>query len=148
MARWPINAWMHVMAAIAISSDCISVGIVVELIAISTDCASMDVDGGFNGGFDGVFDGGFDGRFHLAVLGYWPQQSVWQLRQEAFMAISRVGLTGSLLNELAVLQTCFNGYQPRGRKGSLTAISREGVRAIIIVTQPSYREVGVRFFKG
>jgi hypothetical protein len=61
---------MHVMAAIAISSDCISVGIVVELIAISTDCASMDVDGGFNGGFDGVFDGGFDGRFHLAVLGY------------------------------------------------------------------------------
>jgi hypothetical protein len=44
----------------------------------------MDVNGGFNGGFDS----GFDGRFHLAVLGYRPQQSVQQLRQEAFRAIS------------------------------------------------------------
>ncbi len=51
----------------------------------------MDVDGGFDGGFDGRFNvgfcgwfnGGFDGRFDLAVLGYQPQQSVWQLRQEA-----------------------------------------------------------------
>jgi hypothetical protein len=36
----------------------------------------MDVDGGFDGGFNG----GFDGRFHLAVLGYQPQQSIQQLR--------------------------------------------------------------------
>jgi hypothetical protein len=50
----------------------------------------MDVDGGFNGGFDS----GFDGQFHLAVLGYWPQQSVQQLRQAAFTAISGEGLTG------------------------------------------------------
>ena len=72
MARWAINAWMRVVAAIAISSDCISIGIVVKLIAISSDPVSMDVDGGFEVGFNG----GFDGRFHLAVLGYQPQQSI------------------------------------------------------------------------
>ncbi len=54
------------VATIAISLDCISIGIVVESIAISLDCVLMYVNGGFNGGFDG----GFDGRFHLAVLGY------------------------------------------------------------------------------
>ncbi len=82
MARWPINAWMRMMAEIPISSDCISIGIVVKLIAISSDRALMDVDGGFGGGFDGGFDGqfnnwfdggfggGFNGWFHLAVLGY------------------------------------------------------------------------------
>ncbi len=59
------------VAAIAISSDCILIGIVVESIAISLDCVSMDVDGGFEGGFNG----GFDGRLNLAVLGYRPQQS-------------------------------------------------------------------------
>ncbi len=64
------------VAAIAISSDCISIGIVVKLIAISLDRVSMDVDGGFDSGFNG----GFDGQFHLAVLGYQPQQSVRQLR--------------------------------------------------------------------
>jgi hypothetical protein len=60
----------------------------------------MDVDGGFDGGLDG----GFDGWFHLAVLGYQPQQSIRQLRREAFMAISPEGLTGLSLNELVVLQ--------------------------------------------
>ncbi len=60
------------MVAIAISLDCILLGIVVESIAISSDRVSMDV----NGGFDGGFDGGFGGRFHLAVLGYQPQQSI------------------------------------------------------------------------
>ncbi len=62
MARWPINAWMRMMAAITISLDCILTGTVFESIAISSDCVSMDVDGGFNDGFDGWF--------HLAVLGY------------------------------------------------------------------------------
>ncbi len=71
-----MNAWIHVVVAIAISSDCISIDIVVELIAISLDHVSMNVDGGFNGGFDH----GFHGRFHLAVLGYQPQQSILQLR--------------------------------------------------------------------
>jgi hypothetical protein len=61
----------------------------------------MDVNGGFNSGFNG----GFEGGFHFAVLGHQPQQSVCQLRREAFMAISREGLTGSSLNELVVLQT-------------------------------------------
>jgi hypothetical protein len=75
---------------------------IVELIAISLDCVSMDVDGGFNGGFDS--------RFHLAVLGYQPQQSIQQLRQEAFMAISREGLKGLLLNKLVVLQTHSTGF--------------------------------------
>ncbi len=60
------------VVAIAISLDCILIGIVVELIAISSDRVSMYVDGGFDGGFDR----GFDGRFHLAVLGYQPQGSV------------------------------------------------------------------------
>ncbi len=54
------------VAGVAISLDCISIGIVVELIAISSDCVSMDVDGGFDGGFKG----GFNGQFHLAVLDY------------------------------------------------------------------------------
>ncbi len=60
---------MRVMAAIAISLDCISIGIIVESITISLDCVLMDVDGGFDGGFDS----GFDSLFHLAVLGYQPQ---------------------------------------------------------------------------
>ncbi len=64
------------VTAIAISSDCKSIGIVVESIAISSDRVSMDV----NSSFDGGFDGGFNSQFHLAVLGYQPQQSVGQLR--------------------------------------------------------------------
>jgi hypothetical protein len=91
------NCKMSVMVAVAISLDCISIGIVIELIAISSDCALMDVNGGFNGGFGS--------RFHLAVLGYQPQQSVRQLRQEAFTAISQEGLMGLSLNKLVVLQT-------------------------------------------
>ncbi len=82
------NCKMRVMVAIAIGLDCISIGIVVKLIAISSDHALMDVDGGFDGGFDigfngrfnghfnGGFNGGFNGWFHLAVLGYRPQQSI------------------------------------------------------------------------
>ncbi len=66
----------------------------------------MGIDSGFNGGFDG---GLFD-QFHLAVLGYRPQWSVQQLRREGFTAISQEGLTGSLLNELVVLQALFTGY--------------------------------------
>ncbi len=65
----------------------------------------MDVDGGFDGGFDSGFNGGFNGRFHLAVLGYQPQQIVQQLRWEAFTAINQEGLTGLSLNKLVVLQT-------------------------------------------
>ncbi len=49
------------MAAIVISSNCISIGIVVESTVISSNRGSMDVNGGFNGGFDGGFDGGFNG---------------------------------------------------------------------------------------
>ncbi len=93
----------------------------------------MDVDGGFDGVFDGWFDdrfnvwfdgglnGGFNSWFHLTVLGYQPQQSIWQLKGEAFMAISREGLG------LVVKQT------PRFTD-SLTAISQEGIKAFIIVT--------------
>jgi hypothetical protein len=60
--------------------DCNQLGLcvneyILKLIAISSDCVLMDVDGGFDGGF------------HLAVLGYQPQQSVQQLRQETFTAI-------------------------------------------------------------
>ena len=64
------------MAAIVISLDCILIRIVVESIAISLDRVLMDVDGGFNGGFNSGFNQGFDSWFHLAVLGYQPQQSV------------------------------------------------------------------------
>ncbi len=78
------------MVAIAISSDHIWIGIIVELIAISLDRVSMDV----NGGFDGGFNGRFNGQFHLIVLGYQPQRSVQQVRRAAFTAISREGLTG------------------------------------------------------
>jgi hypothetical protein len=53
--------------------DCNQLGLfidenIVELIAISLDCVSVDVNGGF--------DGQFNGWFHLAVLGYQPQQIV------------------------------------------------------------------------
>jgi hypothetical protein len=60
----------------------------------------MGIDGGFGSGFNG---GSFD-QFHLAMLGYQPQQSVRQLRQEAFMAISQEGLTGLSSNKLVVLR--------------------------------------------
>ncbi len=71
-------------------------------IEIGSDRISLDIDGGFNGG---LFN-----RFHLAVLGYQPQQSIRQLSQEAFMAINQEGVT---------------------------AINREGVTAIIIMTNQS-----------
>jgi hypothetical protein len=45
---------------------------IVKSIGISSDCILM----GINGGFDGRFDGGLLDQFHLAVLGYQPQQSV------------------------------------------------------------------------
>ncbi len=71
MARWPINAHpIIVMAAIAISLDCILIGIVIKSIAISLDCILMGIDSGFDGGFNGGFDGGLFNQFHLAVLGY------------------------------------------------------------------------------
>ncbi len=73
-----------IMAAIAIGLDFILIDIV-GLIAISLDCISIGVDGGFDGGFDG----GLFNQFHLAVLGYQPQQSVQQFRQEAFTAIAK-----------------------------------------------------------
>jgi hypothetical protein len=66
---------------------------------------NSDFDGGFNGGFNRGFNGGSFDQFHLAMLGYWPQQSIWQLRQEAFTAISREDLMGSSLKELVALQT-------------------------------------------
>ncbi len=50
----------------------------------------MGIDGEFDGGFD---SGSFD-QFHLALMGYQPQQSIRQLRWEAFTAISREGFTG------------------------------------------------------
>jgi hypothetical protein len=45
---------------------------IINTIVISLDCVSMDL----NSGFDGMFDSGFDCRFHLAVLGYQPEQSI------------------------------------------------------------------------
>jgi hypothetical protein len=51
------------------------------------------------------------------------------------------------LNKIVVLQTRFTGFVKQTCRftGSETAISREGVWATMIVTQPSYREVGVCF---
>jgi hypothetical protein len=58
MARWPLNAHpIIVMAAIAIGSDHVSIGIVC-LIAISSDHISICINGGFDGGFNSRFDGG------------------------------------------------------------------------------------------
>jgi hypothetical protein len=72
MTRWPINAHpIIVMVAIAIGLDCISIGIT-DVIVINLDCISIGVAGGFGNGLDG---GSFN-QFHLAVLGYQPQQSV------------------------------------------------------------------------
>jgi hypothetical protein len=43
MARWPINAWVCMMVAIAIGLDRISIGIVIELIAISLACELISI---------------------------------------------------------------------------------------------------------
>ncbi len=101
MAGWPISAWMRVMAAIYYWSglyinwhhywiNCDQIGSRINGCTSSNWLQStriVDVDnrfdGRFDGQFDGRFDGWFDGQFDLAVLGYQPQQSVWQLRQEA-----------------------------------------------------------------
>jgi hypothetical protein len=56
----------------------------------------MDVDGDFNGGFDG--------GFNLAVLGYQPQQSVQQLRQEAKQTCCFTDSFYALLNKLVILR--------------------------------------------
>jgi hypothetical protein len=58
-------------------------------IAISLDCILLDIDGGFDGG---LFD-----QFHLAVLGYQPQQSIQQLSQEAFTAVNREGVPAMII---------------------------------------------------
>ncbi len=80
----------------------------------------------FNGRFDGRFDGQFEGQFNLTVLGYQPQQSIWQLRQEAKQPCC---FTGSFYR-LVVLRA-LNGYQPRGQE-RLSA--KRAAMAIIIVT--------------
>ncbi len=64
----------------------------------------MGIDGGFDGGFNIGFNGGLFDQFPFAVLGYWPQQSIQQLRWEAFTAISWEALTGLSLNKLIILQ--------------------------------------------
>jgi hypothetical protein len=90
------------MVAIAIGLDCILIGIV-GLIAIGSDRISIGVDGGFDGGLDSGFKGELFIQFHLAVLGYWPQQSIQQFRQEAFTAISQEGFTGYHNSDLTLL---------------------------------------------
>ncbi len=103
MERWPMNAHpIIMMVAIAIGLDRISIGIV-GLIAINLDHISIGVDGGFDGGFNGGFNGGLFDWFHLAVLGYLPQQSVQQLKQEAFTAISQEGFKGYYNSDLTLL---------------------------------------------
>jgi hypothetical protein len=65
----------------------------------------MNVNGGFDGRLNGQFDGGFGGQFDLAVLGYQPQQSNRQLRQEAKQTRHFYRLVlQALLNKLVVLQ--------------------------------------------
>ncbi len=98
---------------------------IIESIAISLDRVSKDVDSGFKdrftGGFDGQFNGwfdggslkwfngGFNGQFDLAVLGYQPQRSVWQLRREAKQSRYLKLVFPASLNKLVVLQA-FKGY--------------------------------------
>jgi hypothetical protein len=68
MTRWPNNAHeIIVMAANATGLEHILIGIAGS-IAIGLDRISMSVNGGF--------DGGSFNQFHLAVLGYQPQQRV------------------------------------------------------------------------
>jgi hypothetical protein len=99
MVRWPINAHpIIVMAAIAIGLNRILIGID-NLIAIGSDHILIGVGSGFEVGFGG---GLFD-QFHLAMLGYQPQQSVQQLRQEAFRAISQEGFTSYYNSDLTLL---------------------------------------------
>ncbi len=90
------------MVAIAIGLDCMSIGIVGS-IAISLDRILIRVNGGFNAGFNTGFNGGFFNWFQLAVLGYQPQQSAQQLRQEVFMAISQEGYTGYYNSDLTLM---------------------------------------------
>ncbi len=56
-----------------IGLDHISIGIVGS-IAIGLDHILIGVDSGFDGGFNGGFKGGLFNQFHLALLGYQPQQ--------------------------------------------------------------------------
>jgi hypothetical protein len=82
------------MVTIAIGLDCI-----LNVIVGGSDHLLQGVDGGFDGGFDrGLFD-----QFHLAVLGYQPQQSVQQLIWAAFMAISQEGITSYCNSDLTFL---------------------------------------------
>jgi hypothetical protein len=90
------------MAAFAIGLDHISIGII-GLIAISSDCILIGVNGRFDGGFNGGFNGGLFNQFHLAVLGYQLQQSIQQLRREAFTAISHEGFVGYYNSVLTLL---------------------------------------------
>jgi hypothetical protein len=99
------------MAANAIHSDHMSIGIVVELIAISSDCASKDVDGGFDSGFNigfgGRFDGGFDGWLHLDCA----------------------GLSTSAKRSTAQTRG-FHSYQPRGLNGLVIKQTRHFIRGL------------------
>ncbi len=75
MARWPINAWMHVMAA-----NCNQLGSYIDWQRCQIDCDQLGLCineyivgsfyGGLAGGLDGGLDGQFNAQFHLAVLGY------------------------------------------------------------------------------
>ncbi len=128
MERWPMSTWMRMMAAIynqsrlyidwhhyLINRDQIGSrinGCTLTNWLWSTWIVDVDnrFDVWFDGRFNGQFDGWFDSWFDLAELGYQPQQSVWQLRQEAKQPRC---FTGSFYR-LVVLRA-LNGYQPRGQ---------------------------------
>ncbi len=77
-----------VVKLIAINSDRVSIGIVIKLIAISLDRVSMNTSSNQLQSAWVMYQWtwtvvsmvgstvGLTGQFHLAVLGYWPQQSV------------------------------------------------------------------------
>ncbi len=79
------NREMRVMAAIAISLDCISIGIVVESIAISLVCVSMSILSN-------------------------QLQSAWIVYERMLMVVSMVGL---MLGSTVGLTVAVLGYQPQ-----------------------------------
>jgi hypothetical protein len=116
MERWPINARMHVMVAIAIGLDCILNGIVVESIATSLDCVLMSILLNRLRSAQMVYQSmltvfsTLDSMVGLTVGSTWcaglsTSAKCLTAQTRGFYSYQSRGFNGLLLNKLVILQT-------------------------------------------
>ncbi len=155
MARWPINAWMRVMVAIAIGLDCILIDIDVKSIAISSDCVLMSILSNWLRSARIVYQWVYCpincNQLGLCInwcqrwFWWWVRWWVWQSVQWWFrrlvwrwvwwlVSLGCAGLSTSV-KCLTALSRGFYGYQPRGFNGLVVKQTRCFTDSLMSISQ-------------